>query len=726
MRQNDGSEILGSGDPRNVAIGIIHVTASDERQGVLTAITTQEKLGRDQIILDLPMQNKAFKASVDFEGLRQMSRDIEAGLVLIVPAKSKIESYASKQGFTFYHSLDELVAAEFPPMQPDAVATPAPAPMPASPPADFDESDHTQLFQIVPPVAPAPPDAAPPDSATTPTAYLPVPADAQAAPAVKLPAVTPLPATPEAEEPPTQEIPAPVTPMSEAEEPPTQEIPAPVPTTPKVEEPSVQQPATATPPSAVAPVVVTPLPPSSIDDEDETPTDPSLVAASAPPSPQNAPGTSGWPADAQSQRSSYLPAVVPGSGSALVTTNAQPPMYYAPSEPSRRPPWRGLLLTALIVLIVLGLLFLFNRPILDLLFPPGATVTIAPANQRLKHTYQITAVLGVPDPSKNQVDARALYSTSQTQSKTVPATGQGRTPGQQAQGQLTFYDASTNPQTVPAGTVIFDNDGLAVVNNAGINLPGLDPSQPLVGVNTSARTVNDGAGQNIPANDFHNTLCCGGTIYVTNSAAFSGGQDPQPFTYVQQSDIDTVTQSLETTLAPIAVQGLQAQVRSNEKMAGTPRCAPVVTSNHRAGELASNVTVRVTTTCLGEVYDAQAVQTLAAHNLMQDATQNPGSAYAPVGQIVSNVMQAAPDSHGNIILVVDTQGVWVYQFTNALRTHLANLIAGKNESDARTILLGQPGVGNVAFVLTGVAVTNLPTDASHITIDVSAVAGLHP
>src|ERR1051325_8392128 len=89
MRQSDGSEILGPSDPRNLVIGIIHVTPGDERQSVLTAISTQEKMGRDQIILDLPAQNRAFRAPVDFEGLRQMSGEIEAGLVLIVPPKSK-------------------------------------------------------------------------------------------------------------------------------------------------------------------------------------------------------------------------------------------------------------------------------------------------------------------------------------------------------------------------------------------------------------------------------------------------------------------------------------------------------------------------------------------------------------------------------------------------------------------------------------------------------------
>src|SRR5882724_9127689 len=93
MRQNDGSELLGPNDPRNLVIGIIHVTPNDDRQSVINAIAAQDKQGRDQIVLDLPAQNKAFKAAVDFTGLRQFAGELEAGLVLVAPEKSKIASF---------------------------------------------------------------------------------------------------------------------------------------------------------------------------------------------------------------------------------------------------------------------------------------------------------------------------------------------------------------------------------------------------------------------------------------------------------------------------------------------------------------------------------------------------------------------------------------------------------------------------------------------------------
>jgi hypothetical protein len=651
MRQSDGSEILGPDDPRNLVIGIIHVSPNDDRQSVITAITTQDKLGRDQIVLDLPAQNKSFKSAVDFEGLHQMASEIEATIVLVAPEKSRIANLARRERFTVYPSLDELVQAEFPPLASDEGEVPVQANGAAAggqdaAPVEDDEADHARVFPVTPPAAPGPPPAGEPPPPAAPAAPV-----EQAAP------------------------------LSQAQ----------IPT------------------AGLRPL-----------EEDEAPTDPALQAVSdSAPAQDDMQVAQGQPVAAGSN----LP--VPVSSSALVPSSPQLPVYYEPIEPPRRRSWRGLIITAIILLLLIGLGVLFYRPILDLFFPPTATVTIVPDSQRLQRTYAITAVLGVPDPSKNQVDARALYANSQTQSQTVKATGQGHIAGQQAQGVLTFYNASTVTQTVTAGTVIFATNGVAVVNNDTLTLPPFDPAAGPNGVTDSAHTVNVGSSQNIPAYALNNQLCCGGSVYVTNTEPFFGGQDAQTYTYVQQSDIDSVTQTLSASLTQQATMTLQGQVRSNERPAGTPRCAPQVRSNHQAGERASTVTVSVMMSCVGEVYDMQAVQVLASRDLTQDAAVNPGPSYVPVGAILAQVEKATPDNQGNIALVVNAAGVWAYQFTDAQRAHLASLITARSSQDAQAILLRQPGVHAVTITLTGVGVTTVPSDTRHITIDIEAVQGLH-
>lgn len=657
MKQSDGSEILGADDPRNLVIGIIHVSPNDDRQSVITAITTQDQMGRDQIVLDLPSQNKAFKTAVDFEGLHQMAGEIEATIVLVAPSRSKIANLARRERFTVYPSLEELTQAEFPPMEPDEVEETANGASGSATPVEDDEADHVKVFPVTPPVAVA---------------------DAGAVPE------TPRPDVLQAKEAPAAQ------PLSQA-----------------------QIPTAGLPP-------VAPTPP----EEDEAPTDPGLPVVNV----QNQAGLQDED-DAQIMEGQWVdPASnlpVPANSAALVPSQTQLPMYYEPIEPPRRRSWRGWIIAGVIVLLLIALGIFFYRPVLDLFFPPTATVTIVPDSQHLQHTYQMTAVLGVPDPTKNQVDARALYADSQTQSQTVKASGQGHIAGKQAQGVLTFYNISTSAQIIPAGTVIFAKGGIAVVNDDQVTLSALDPSVGQSSVTDAAHSVNVGNAQNIPAYAIDNQLCCGSSVYVSNTVAFTGGQDQQTFTYVQQSDIDGVTQTLTTSLTQQATMTLQSQVRANERPVGAPKCVPQSRSNHQAGDRASSVTVSVTMSCVGEVYDMQAVQTLAARDLTQDAATNPGPAYVPVGAIQTQVAQAAsdPQTQGNIDLVVNASGVWAYQFTDTQRTHLASLIAGKSSQDAKTLLLKQPGVHTVTITLTGVGVTMLPDSTQHITVDIEAVQG---
>src|SRR5690348_1893515 len=111
-----------------------------------------------------------------------------------------------------------------------------------------------------------------------------------------------------------------------------------------------------------------------------------------------------------------------------------------------------------------------------------ATVTITPTSRDLKNTYSIAVVTGTPDGSMNQVGgARILSTTTAANTRTVTATGQGTTPGTQAQGILSFRNPySGTPRGVPvtynAGTVFNDDPGnspnVQMMIDATITVPG--------------------------------------------------------------------------------------------------------------------------------------------------------------------------------------------------------------------------------------------------------------
>ena len=63
---------------------------------------------------------------------------------------------------------------------------------------------------------------------------------------------------------------------------------------------------------------------------------------------------------------------------------------------------------------------------------------------------------------------------------------------------------------------------------------------------------------------------------------------------------------------------------------------------------------------------------------------------------------------------VQAQGTMVYQWSQQQQKALVALIAGKNEAQAITILLQQPGISHVSITLAGRDTGTLPSNASRI------------
>jgi hypothetical protein len=108
MRQGDGTDLLGPSDPRSASIGVIYVAPNDDRQSVLTAILTQDKLGFKQVVVVLPDQNKAFQRPVDFDGLKNMRRGLKAEIVFIAPSGPGPAEFARQRRFPVYSSLESF------------------------------------------------------------------------------------------------------------------------------------------------------------------------------------------------------------------------------------------------------------------------------------------------------------------------------------------------------------------------------------------------------------------------------------------------------------------------------------------------------------------------------------------------------------------------------------------------------------------------------------------
>ena len=180
---------------------------------------------------------------------------------------------------------------------------------------------------------------------------------------------------------------------------------------------------------------------------------------------------------------------------------------------------------------------------------------------------------------------------------------------------------------------------------------------------------------------------------VVKNTAFSGGKDAQPNTSVQQSNIDQAAKSLIATQTQHEQAKLATQVQSNEQaIQSTEHCQPTVTSDAPVGTQAKAVTASVSVTCTEEVYDLSAAQTLATSRL----NENILASYQLSGQVtVSALSVTTTNNNIQTTIQIHAQGLWIYTFSQTRLNQPAALIANKSQTDARALLLQQPGIADM-------------------------------
>ena len=88
--------------------------------------------------------------------------------------------------------------------------------------------------------------------------------------------------------------------------------------------------------------------------------------------------------------------------------------------------------------------------------------------------------------------------------------------------------------------------------------------------------------------------------------------------------------------------------------------------------------------------------------LKQEAAQQIGADFILVGKIATSIKQVTPGKNGNVDVQVSAMGKWKYhQFTTGQKLKMAKLIARKTVSEAKALLLQQPGVTDVSIKVSG-------------------------
>jgi hypothetical protein len=136
-------------------------------------------------------------------------------------------------------------------------------------------------------------------------------------------------------------------------------------------------------------------------------------------------------------------------------------------------------------------------------------------------------------------------------------------------------------------------------------------------------------------------------------------------------------------------------------------------------------TVTVTATCVVDVYDQQAAQTLATRLLM-DQARNEAPGYGLVGNVYARVtVVAAPsvfqqDQQYAIGLSIAAKASLLYQFSATQQAALSRAVAGRDVAEATRLLKQMAGVREVSIAGVG---GSLPTDATQIRVVVENPVG---
>jgi serine/threonine protein kinase len=359
----------------------------------------------------------------------------------------------------------------------------------------------------------------------------------------------------------------------------------------------------------------------------------------------------------------------------------------------------SLLLLSLLLagsVFLLAGLFFFGKPAWAF-GSSTAKVTITQAAYELTDSYIFTGVTH-------------SISRTKTQSITVPATNVVFIPGSRATGTLTFNNTQRPckvARTIPAGTVFTNSRGISVVTDR-IAILGTSCT-----ATAPAHAAKIGPAGNISAHTIRQIYIK--TIIVDNPTSFVGGQFDISYMKVQQSDIDHAASSLEARLKQETLNVLRMQLQTNEQFVSSPTCKSKVASDHQVNDVATHLTVTVTTTCTAGFYNSQEILSQSEQMLNARAQALFGPNYALTGDITAEITHIATDVKQGTLVTVVASGLWTYQFSSARVNQLVRLITGKDKQDAQSILSNQKGVQSVSISISNNDST-MPNDANSINI----------
>ncbi len=347
--------------------------------------------------------------------------------------------------------------------------------------------------------------------------------------------------------------------------------------------------------------------------------------------------------------------------------------------------------------------------------PPVATIYITAQSKIIQDRYVLTASPQVKtsDLNTHTVPGRELQESA-SDSRTVQTTGTRTIAGVQARGTVELTNNTNNPVFVPAQTTLTSASGVQFQTVQDIQIPPRESAQGNR-LSVAAIAVASGISGNIPPFTL-NGPCCANGITARNTAAFSGGIDPQVIHVISQPDLDGVQNALLSGLQQQIGKQLQKQIRSNEASVGKPNYTVGASSDNPVGTQIDQVKVTINVTGKLTAYNRAAVSRTASALLSRYAVQTLGKTYQEQGTPAVGALSVVEVTRNGVIyLSVPVRGTWVYALSPRQINTWPQYIIGATSAAALAYLGTQPGVAGVEIRLPFGA-DHLPTSMDEIRI----------
>ncbi len=324
---------------------------------------------------------------------------------------------------------------------------------------------------------------------------------------------------------------------------------------------------------------------------------------------------------------------------------------------------------------------------------PQADVTIFARSEPITRDFEISVDKAAPRVDTNSLTVPGIaVSREISQTKSFPTTG-SLASGNKSTGTVTLYNFTSNTLTLRASTTTLIANGKNYSFTRDVT--GIKPNgSPNTGIPIIAQ--NGGADYNLPANTrfrIVNAALGNQNVYAENPAALSGGTTGAATKVLSQQDIDNATNELLAAVVAAVEEDMTGtnSVKTRVLDSGVKKEVLAKTANKQVGQETEEFDMTLIAKVTGLAFREDDVIDVIVAKINEVLSSDKYLLVAPEPKYESN-FKSIDSALSKGVLAVHFETVAAYKVDEE---NLPKILAGKNDSEIKEILLSKPEVDNV-------------------------------